>query len=178
MIAFLLYIYICHNLSFLEIYLEISYNVQLHKNNRNHSIFKQLGIKPPFLLGSSHAAAALPRRRSAERSRWRGSGGWRSQPAGCRQLGGLKQGCPNDPLENQMMKPNSESHKQNQTNKWWQSAGFLFRTQIGLPLLTIEFLLVRSPKGALQRWRLGWSDKLTGFPRDETLFAVVFLLSE
>ena len=88
------------------------------------------------------------------------------------------QGCPNDPLENQMMKPNSESHKQNQTNKWWQSAGFLFGTQIGLPLLTIEFLLVRSPKGALQRWRLGWSDKLTGFPRDETLFAVVFLLSK
>ena len=90
----------------------------------------------------------------------------------------IDQGCPNDPLENQMMKPNSESHKQNQTNKWWQSAGFLFRTQIGLPLLTIEFLLVRSPKGALQRWRLGWSDKFTGFPRDETLFAVVFLLSK
>ena len=71
-----------------------------------------------------------------------------------------------------------ESHKQNQTNKWWQSAGFLVRTQIRLPLLTIEFLLVRSPKGALQKWRLGWSDKLTGFPRDETLFAVVFLLSK
>ena len=87
------------------------------------------------------------------------------------------QGCPNDPLENQMMKPNFESHKQNQTNTWWQSAGLLFRTQIGLPLLTIEFLLVRSPKSALQRWRLGWSDKLTGFLRDEALFALVFLLS-
>ena len=85
--------------------------------------------------------------------------------------GKLTQGCPNDLLENQMMKPNFASHKQNQTNKWWQSAGFLFRTQIGLPLLTIEFLLVRSPKGALQRWRLGWSDK---FPRGETLFAVYF----
>ena len=90
----------------------------------------------------------------------------------------VEQGCPNDPFDNQMMKTDFESHKQNQTNKWWQSAGFLFRTQIGLPLLTIEFLLVRSPKGALQRWRLGWSDKLTGFPRDETLFAVVFLLSK
>ena len=77
------------------------------------------------------------------------------------------------------MKPNFESHKQNQTNTWWQSAGFLFRTQIGLPLLTIEFLLVQSPQSALQRWRFGWSDKLTGFlRRDEDAFALVFLLSK
>ena len=70
------------------------------------------------------------------------------------------------------------SNKQNQTNTWWQSVGLLFRTQIGLPLLTIDFLLVRSPKSALQRWRLGWSDKLTGFFRDEGLFVLVFLLAK
>ena len=51
----------------------------------------------------------------------------------------FKQGCQNDPVENQMMKPNFESHKQNQTNTWWQSAGLLFRPQIGFALLTIEF---------------------------------------
>jgi hypothetical protein len=42
------------------------------------------------------------------------------------------------------------------------------------PPINYWILLVPSPKNALQRWRLGWSDKLTGFRRDEALFALVF----
>ena len=141
-----------------------------------HICIPFLGRRPCHPGALYHLGAALPCRelKDSQNLRWFEHASMRV--CGCTMM--PNSGLSKRPFWTSNDENKFESHKQNQTNKWWKSAGFLVRTQIRLPLLTIEFLLVRSPKGALQKWRLGWSDKLTGFPRDETLFAVVILLSK